>query len=364
MRGACGLAVAWLATTHANGAVDASVRPHYATSPLTAALSEASASIGIRVPVTEIAGAPPATERPGGGPADSRSPASAGALRPLPDSAVATPPPPTAQELAGDSLYQFVIHHATVHYVNTGARGNLAHWRGGRSGTVCPTTLGLDPASNAFVTARIRAVAESVGAPVQPDLACHDNVRVFFTAEPQRIMADVLKWAPDYLRVRYPDMRRLMVFKSGPAVQGWYFTTPGGGNILNSDVALLRTLHVWPLWPQVIPKGGTNDDDTSAIVSVILVVDTTKVAGYGLGTIADYVAQLALSVVQSPDHCDPLPSILDAMAPSCAGRDRPAAITAGDLAFLKALYLRNTGLGSSLTRFEIQDYMARQFRGL
>jgi hypothetical protein len=72
---------------------------------------------------------------------------------------------------------------------------------------------------------------------------------------------------------------------------------------------------------------------------------------------------LTLSVVQSPDHCDPLPSILDVMSSSCAGRVRPTALTAGDLAFLKALYYRNTGIGSSPSRDDIEFAMMREFKG-
>jgi hypothetical protein len=67
-------------------------------------------------------------------------------------------------------------------------------------------------------------------------------------------------------------------------------------------------------------------------------------------------------VVQSPDHCDPLPSILDLMSASCGTREMPTAITAGDLAFLKALYYKNTGLGPSLSRAEINGNMTRQFK--
>ncbi|MGO9930965.1 MAG: hypothetical protein ACLPV8_04015, partial [Steroidobacteraceae bacterium] len=80
-----------------------------------------------------------------------------------------------------------------------------------------------------------------------------------------------------------------------------------------------------------------------------------------IGTIADYLAMLTLTVVQSPEHCDPLPSILDLMSSSCGTREKPIAMTAGDLAFLKALYYHNTGLSTSLTRDEIQDNMMRQF---
>lgn len=94
---------------------------------------------------------------------------------------------------------------------------------------------------------------------------------------------------------------------------------------------------------------------------LILIGDATKTVGYSVGTIADYVSMLTLSVMQSPDPCDPLPSILDLMASSCGTRERPTAMTAADLAFLKALYYRNTGLGPSLSRDNIQDNRMRQF---
>jgi len=53
---------------------------------------------------------------------------------------------------------------------------------------------------------------------------------------------------------------------------------------------------------------------------------------------------------------------LDLMSSSCTGREMPTAITAGDLAFLKALYYKNTGLGPSLSRSAIEDSMVQQFK--
>jgi len=75
---------------------------------------------------------------------------------------------------------------------------------------------------------------------------------------------------------------------------------------------------------------------------VIIVVDTRKVAGATVGSIADYIALITLTVAQNPDHCDPLPSILDLMSSTCGSREKPVALTAGDVAFLKALYYHNT----------------------
>lgn len=303
---------------------------------------------------------------PAVGPSAPESSVSAAALPAPPSIAIVTPSPPTEPELAGDGLYQFIVHHATVHYVNTGVFGNLAHWYGGRAETICPRTVGLTPAYNAFVSARLRALAAYVGAPVRADEQCQDNVRILFTPEPEKMMAAVPKWAKDYFGPRYPQMRRLLMATSGHPVQGWYVTSRGSSRELNTDAALLsiRSLELMPLWPVVIPSainGWTSR--LTGIVSVFLIVDTTKVAGYPIGTIADYVAELALSMVQSPDHCDPLPSILDVMAPSCGTRARPAAFTAGDLAFLKALYYHNTGVGPSLSRDEIQSNMLQQFKG-
>jgi hypothetical protein len=158
-------------------------------------------------------------------------------------------------------------------------------------------------------------------------------------------------------------MRDLIKFTSDHAIQGWYLM--GGG--LNNDLALAH-LDVLPIWPQVTQTHVGSDTTGShlggggvrGIGVVILIIDTTKVVGYTIGTIADYLAMLTLSVAQLPDHCDPLPSILDLMSSSCGARGIPTAITAGDLAFLKALYYRNTWRGPSIPT--IEGDMMRQFK--
>src|ERR1700722_19262634 len=46
----------------------------------------------------------------------------------IPDVTVITPRPPTDQELSGQGLNNFIVHHATVHYVDMGTARNLARW--------------------------------------------------------------------------------------------------------------------------------------------------------------------------------------------------------------------------------------------
>jgi hypothetical protein len=288
------------------------------------------------------------------------------------DVTVKPPTAPTDQELAGNSLDDFILHHATTHYVNTSTTGNLARWRGGRQ-SICPLTEGLSPGYNAFVTARLRALAEYVGAPVESDPQCKANVQILFTSNPQEKMDSVTKWAtgPAFHNRYAGGGKDLIAFKGDYSIQGWYMTTGSGSAVLNTDVAMVG-LSVEPVWPQIAQKynpstatgtrvsGGSGTG--SGIGIVVLVVDTTKVVGYTIGTIADYLAMLSLSVAQSPDHCDSLPSILDIMSSSCGTREKPTGITAGDLAFLKALYYKNTGLGSSLSRTAIEANMMDQFK--
>ena len=298
--------------------------------------------------------------------------AAASASGEIGDVTVTVPPTPTRQELAGNSLGEFILHHATTHYVNDATARNLARWRGGLQ-SICPETAGLTPDYDAFVTARLRAVAASVGAPVQSDPQCKSNVQILFTNNPQAKMDEVRKWAmgPGF-RNRYAGgMKELIAYKSDHAIQGWYLITGGGAVVLSTDFSLVG-FSVQPIWPKVIQnysgsgslgtRLGGGSGSGSGIGMVILVADTAKIVGYTIGALADYLTVLTLSVAQSPDHCDPLPSILDLMSSGCATREMPTAITAGDLAFFKALYYKNTGLGPSLSRDEIQDNMKQQFK--
>jgi hypothetical protein len=335
--------VGWLATAHANVGV----------LPLTGGSADA--------------GSTPAAQS-----AQTDPHVNSGASQAILDVTVRAPTPPTDQELAGNGLQEFILHHATTHFVNNPTARNLSRWRGGMQ-SICPISAGLTPAYNAFVTARLRAVATYVGAPVQSDPQCKSNVQILFTNNPQGKMDAVVKWltSPTFHNRYAGGGKELIAFKADHAIQGWYLTTSGGAAVLNTDVTMVG-FSVLPIWPEIIQnylgsgtvgsRLGGDSGSGSGIGMVILVVDTSKAVGHTIGAIADYLAMLTLSVAQSPDHCDALPSILDLMSSSCGAREMPAGITGGDLAFLKALYYKNTGLGPSLSTAEIEDNMLRQFK--
>jgi hypothetical protein len=67
--------------------------------------------------------------------------------------------------------------------------GKVARWERG----ICPATLGLAPKFTAFLTARVRAVAANVGAPVDKDLSCRPKIEIAFTTAPQALLDGVRK---------------------------------------------------------------------------------------------------------------------------------------------------------------------------
>jgi hypothetical protein len=286
----------------------------------------------------------------------------------FPDVNVIAPPAPTAAELAPDGVFHFIVHHGSTHYGSAvgAVGGSLLRWRGGRSETICPGTTGLDEGYNSFVSARVRAVAAFVGAPVQPDdQKCTPNVQIIFTQDPRSVMAAVQQWGARALRVKFDhQMQKALEISDEHTIQGWYVTAGGGSSVLNRDPGLVGGIDLQALWPRVIPTSNqAGGDARRSILGVVLVINTKKVNGLAIGSIADYAALVSLTVIQNPDQCDPLPSILDLMSPACASRDKPPGITAGDVAFLKALYYKNTGLGGTLSRDSIQVNMMQQLRG-
>lgn len=276
----------------------------------------------------------------------------------LPNVTVTAPRAPTAAQLAGPSVPDFVAHHAALSM----ALGQLTRWHTG----ICPLTSGLSPGFDAFITARIRAIARSVGAPLGQEGRCQANIEIFFTTQPQAAMDAIAKTSPGVLGMHYRSEVAKLKAVTHP-IQGWYVTaTRGYQGALVLD-------HTWAhgMWsphdlldagtvPACEPGSRLSTECTSQIVNVFIVADTAKVTGYTVGSIADYLAVTALSMVQSLDTCDPLPSILDLMSPSCRDLHKPDGITAGDLAFLKALYRADLRLVPQLEVGNISVQMKSQ----
>jgi len=292
--------------------------------------------------------------------------AETGAAPALPEVTVLSPRPPTPEEIAGDAVSSFVRKHA----VPSAVTGQLARWGGGvgRGVGICPITIGLSPKFNDFVSARVRAVAVSVGAPVQAEDRCtRRNVYIIFATDPEKTLEDVAKRDSRLLGFHYPKQARDLASVDRP-VQGWYVTATRG---VHGDESIDEPYPLLPLdtgilaqgkHPAGLPGSRLSSSLSSAIVNVVIVVDANKIVDRPIGAIADYVAVLTLTQPVASDRCGTLPSIMDLMLPNCGEKEALAGVTAGDLAFLRALYQGDLEGVIALERSTIIDSMTRQFR--
>ena len=242
---------------------------------------------------------------------------------------------------------------------------------------VCPLTLGLSPAFNAFVTARIVAVASEAGSAVQTVGQCQPNVEVVFTEDPQDLVNALgKKTGGAILGFHFVGERRALIQVSRP-IQAWYMT----GTVSSTPAYAARVIDVSGLQPDIPPLTagpaaaviddayspnpytGTGSrfapDHSSQIVNVLIVADLGKLDGWQIGPISDYVAMLSLSQPRSLDACSPLPSILDMLASECHGRLAPQALTESDAAFLKALYTADISTSGDRASYRIEHGMAK-----
>jgi hypothetical protein len=281
---------------------------------------------------------------------------------PLPEVTVQAPRPPTAAELAGEAVHDFVRTHAAPALVT----GQLARWGVGRDAGICPLTEGLAPGLNDFVSTRVGAIAAAVGAPVQTAGRCRHNVYIIFAADPDKALADMVKQNSQLLGFHYPAQTRDLERISRP-IQGWYVTaTHGAWGDESTDVAEpMLPFYLQDKLEGQHPRGRAGSrlgsDISSGIINVLIVADAKKMVGRKIGAIADYVAVLTLTQAFGSEQCGTLPSITDLMLPNCDDRDKLSGVTAGDLAFLRALYRTDLEAVLPLETSDIQTIMMREF---
>ena len=277
--------------------------------------------------------------------------------------------PPAPTPLPSVEQRDFVRSHAAPSRI-----GHMTRWRQ----PVCPTTLGLDPAMNQFVTDRIKAVAAEVGA---PQGNCKSDVVIVFTAKPQALMDSVRKKAPALLGFHYPAQAKRLATVTRP-IQAWYVTATSS----SASRAGLGGLAAGQLsgalgaGAQDGPGVGIDDSDapvaggcagshfsdclSNQIVAVVVVADRNEVADHTIGSIADYIAMMVLTKVDQGQDCSELDSISNLMAGKCdAAAVRPQALTLADLAYLKALYSINMTEVMWVQRDSVADIMAKVMAG-
>ena len=256
--------------------------------------------------------------------------------------------PKSEQEKLPALVNRFVEAHSATSRID-----QLSRW----AGPVCPQTGGLTAPFDAYVTARVKAVAASVGAPVDKhpnrNFPCKTNLLIVFTTTPQALLDDVRKHHPQMLGFHYAAQAQRLATVSHP-IQAWYMTgtAPEGGEVEIDD-----EFHR-------LPAGSAGSRLTSRISSqfmgVLVVIDATKIVGHQIGAIADSAAMLSLAHATQAKGCSDLPTVLDFLNPDCPAATDPPGLTRYDVAYLKGLYSTDPEQHLAAQRSEIGSRILRE----
>jgi hypothetical protein len=234
--------------------------------------------------------------------------------------------------------------------------GKIARWER----RLCPLVLGQNPHFTAFITQRVKYIALAAGARINTEASCKPNIEIIFTTTPQTLMDDVRKNHPVYLGYADTNAQLEKLATVTRPVQAWYTTETGDANgrrevdsVLMSDSSgdLMFMPHVY-----ASSGGRVNNGILSGFYHILIVIDSTKMAGQKIVPLADYISMLALTQLNSLDACQQQPSIVNMLAADCDHAQD--GLSEFDLAFLQGLYRMSAGRGLMFQRNDIASTMA------
>jgi len=269
----------------------------------------------------------------------------------------------TATPLPGRSAVdEFIYSYPHVsRYVE-----KIPRWKDG----ICPVVEGVPARYAAFITTRLKAIAQKAGAPVDADPRCRHNIQILFSDHPQEVGDYLGKNHSPYLGVFDNLHQADELAKVTHDIQAWYLTGSvnyqGAWKIDNPRANFFNNTTYgfyggndgdYLAFGRV--GGRINDGIASYLYNVIIVADSGKLKQVEMGALADYIAMLALSQPKSFDACWEVPSITNLLAKDCEQGRKTATLSDNDAAFLQGLYKMAPGDSEFTQRAEIRYYVER-----
>jgi hypothetical protein len=265
--------------------------------------------------------------------------------------------------------------------VPTKLTGKIARWET----AICPSVVGQKPSFNAFIAQRVYAIAAAAGAPANANPSCTPNIQIIFTTTPQQLLDQVRKDDVDYLGYAETSAKREALATVTRPVQAWYTTETidldgihrmdsarklGNGITMSNFTAFaMPTTSGVNRVPIDLPYATyarvtgnhINDGVRTGLNHVIIVIDSSKLAGQRVVPLSDYISMLALTQLNSLDTCQQLSSIVNLMAAGCD--QKIDGLTATDLAYLRGLYKMGSDKSLLFQQDDIADVMAKETQG-
>ena len=159
---------------------------------------------------------------------------------------------------------------------------------------------------------------------------------------PQSLLDNIRKKQPWFLGYSDNSAQTEKLATVTRPIQAWYMTATkdlhgetmvdnakaGGLEFTNGMIPSFRICHIKMSMPHayaaIVTGSRLGDGLRSIFYDVIIVADPDKLMDYEIGSLADYIAMLALTQLNSLDTCQQLPSIVNMLAPGCDREDQRA----------------------------------------
>ena len=283
-------------------------------------------------------------------------------------------PPTESVTVTGTKSREVIQGFVQSFTAPTRLTGKVARWGSG----ICPVTVGLPPQFAKFINQRLKDIASQAGAPVSGRMSCTPNIAVVFSTAPQKLLDDMSRKQPDLLGY-YDNSTQLAALATVThPIQAWYMTATrdvqGGFQIDNAkpaglinkmefpcDICPGGKIELYP--PRVAATTGSRLGDglRSELYNVIIVADPAKLVSYEIGSLADYIAMLALTQIVSLDTCRPLPSIVNMLAGGCEAKTD--GLTENDRAYLHGLYKAAPDQSLRIQQDQMAYQMEQELKG-
>jgi len=267
------------------------------------------------------------------------------------------PAPSETVTVTGTKLRQVFQGFLRDFVAPTTFTGKIARWER----RICPLVVGQNSHSTAFITQRIKYVAMAAGAPVNTEASCTPNIEIVFTTTPQALLDNVRKHQVWYLGYAETNAQLDELAKVTRPVQAWYTTeTRDANGRRRTDSLILANVNGQAQFEfgaehYAAESSRINNGIKSGFNHVLIVIDSTKLAGQKILPLADYVSMLALTQVNA-DTCQHLVSIVNMLATDCDHTEE--GLTPFDMAYLQGLYKMIASRGLMFQRNDIASIMA------
>jgi hypothetical protein len=218
---------------------------------------------------------------------------------------------------------------------------------------VCPLVAGLNKQQGEFVLARLTQIAKAAGAPLDSE-TCRPNLFVVVTPDPERLLKKW--WSRDvdlFDGESGPTVNRFL--KTPRPVRVWYSAGTVGVDGIYST-GLLDASSNRAHGTGDLPKNRVSSPSrltlsaTRNIVSILVVVDSTKIGDISFGQLADFIGLAGLAQINFEKTPGDVPTILRLFETSA--EQRPKEMTTWDRALLHALYSTRQTNGMQISQMQ------------